>query len=71
MSAKRRPKPHHFPQKGERLVDGVWVIPEPAVVKQGATAVEQQGSTAVVKQGATAVEQRNWYRAKAGWPALK
>lgn len=48
---------HHFPKKGERFVDGKWVMPAEELVGQ--------------RQVMTASERRNWFRKKAGWPALR
>ena len=47
---------NHFPKKGERLVNGVWVTPAP---EKPARPVE------------TAADRRNWLRMKMGWPPVK
>ena len=46
----------HFPRRGERLVNGVWVTPAP---EKPARPVE------------TAADRRNWLRMKMGWPPVK
>ena len=49
-------KPRHFPKKGERLINGEWVMPAP---ERPARPVEN------------AADRRNWYRKQAGWPQIK
>lgn len=43
----------HFPKKGERLIEGVWVMPE---------------APKPARQSMTAADRRNWFRRLAGWP---
>ena len=49
----------HWPKKGERFINGVWVMPE------------APEPPAPAKHVMNAFEQRNWLRVKAGWPPLK
>ena len=45
----------HFPKRGERKVNGVWVSPTPPKVKVAQTAADR----------------RNYLRKLAGWPQIK
>jgi hypothetical protein len=49
----------HFPKKGERFIDGEWVVP----------VVEEVNETH--PQASRAMETRNFYRKQANWPALR
>ena len=60
MTNERKPnlatKTRHFPKKGERFINGEWVM-EDTPVKQ--------------RPVSTAFDRRNFYRKQAGWPLLK
>ena len=49
----------HFPKKGERKVDGVWMAAEAIATPAPAQHVQ------------TAADRVDWLRKRAGWPPLR